>query len=60
MGLAVSYVRFGRDKEARAHAAEVMRINPNFSLETWRKTSFFKDPAHLERRLDALRKAGLK
>ncbi len=60
MGLAMCYVRFGRDKEAQAQAAEVMRINPNFSLETLRKTSLFKDPVHLERRLDAFRKAGLK
>jgi adenylate cyclase len=59
-GLVEVYVELGREEEARAHAAEVMRIDPKFSLETWSKAQFFKDPAHLERRLDAKRKAGLK
>jgi adenylate cyclase len=59
-GLVEVYVELGREEEARAHAAEVMRIDPKFSLETWSKAQLFKDPAHLERRLDAKRKAGLK
>jgi len=60
IGLAVSYMGLGREEDARAHAAEVMRTNPNFSLESWSKADFFKDPAHFERLLDTLRKAGLK
>jgi tetratricopeptide (TPR) repeat protein len=60
MGLAEVYIELGREEDARAHAAEVLRINPNFSLEVWKKSRFYKDEAHLERRLDALRKAGLK
>jgi adenylate cyclase len=43
----------GRDEEARAEAAEVLRINPNFSLEKFAK----KAGPDL---VSALRKAGLK
>jgi adenylate cyclase len=58
--LAVIYSEQGREEEARAAAAEVLRINPNFSLELGRQTWPYKDPARLERDMVALRKAGLK
>jgi len=58
--LASCYAELGREEEARAAAAEVLRINPNFSLEVWRQMIPFKDPAELERYLAGLRKAGLK
>jgi TolB-like protein/Flp pilus assembly protein TadD len=57
--LAAVYVNLGREEEARAHAAEVLRINPNFSLALIDKVTFFQDPAHLKRLKDTLRKAGL-
>jgi TolB-like protein/Tfp pilus assembly protein PilF len=60
--LAVCYVELGREDEARAEAAEVLRRNPSFSVETaWRKENQpFKDPAPiLERLYAAARKAGL-
>jgi hypothetical protein len=50
----------GRDAEAQAEAAEVLRVNPNWSLEVWRQRVPYKDPAMLERVFAALRKAGLK
>jgi tetratricopeptide (TPR) repeat protein len=59
--LAEAYMGLGQDHKARAHAEEVLKIDPNFSLADERKRLFFyRDPAHLERRIDALRKAGLK
>jgi len=58
--LAAIYSGLGREEEARAEAAEVLRINPNFSLEVWRQAVPVKDQERLERFLDALRKAGLK
>jgi adenylate cyclase len=59
--LAVIYVELGRDAEARAEVAEVVRISPNYSLEVMRQTWPYKDPAALERYyLAPLRKAGLK
>jgi TolB-like protein/class 3 adenylate cyclase/cytochrome c-type biogenesis protein CcmH/NrfG len=57
--LAEVYIQLGREEEARAHTAQVLRLYPDFSLELWKKWHFYKDPSHLERRLDALRKAGL-
>ncbi|MBW1863081.1 MAG: tetratricopeptide repeat protein, partial [Deltaproteobacteria bacterium] len=60
--LADIYAELGREEEARTHAAEVLRISPKFSLEVVRRmgsTYQYKDPAHLERRLNALRKAGI-
>jgi tetratricopeptide (TPR) repeat protein len=59
--LADTYAAFGKEEEARNHAEEVLRINPGFSLkEINRIISFgYKDPAHLERRVNALRKAGI-
>jgi hypothetical protein len=50
----------GREEEARAAAAEVMKINPKFSLEQYEKTLYFKNQADRDRTLEALRKSGLK
>ncbi len=58
--LATTYSMMGREKEARAEAAEVLRINPKFSLDYFVKTLPFKDQRALNKLIDALRKAGLK
>jgi tetratricopeptide (TPR) repeat protein len=58
--LAAVYSELSREAEARAEAAEVLRINPKFSLEIHRQRVPIKDPAVLERHFAALRKAGLK
>jgi tetratricopeptide (TPR) repeat protein len=58
--LAVVYSELGQAAEARAEAAEVLRLNPKFSLEVHRRRTPIKDPAMLERHLAALREAGLK
>jgi adenylate cyclase len=58
--LAAVYSEVGRDAEARTEAAEVLRINPKWSLEVWKQRVPYKDPAMLERVFAALRKAGLR
>jgi adenylate cyclase len=58
--LASVYSELGQAAEARAEAAEVLRLNPQFSLEVHKERAPIKDPTVLERHLDALRKAGLK
>src|SRR6266446_5822149 len=60
MWLAVLDVELRRNDEARAEAAEVLRLSPNYSLATWRQVYQYKDPALKERWLADLRKAGLK
>ncbi len=58
--LAAVYSELGKEVEARAEAAEVLRINSQFSLEVHKQRVPIKDPAVLERHLAALRKAGLR
>jgi adenylate cyclase len=58
--LAMNYVRLGRHQEAREAATEVLRGFPEYSLEWDRQFSVYKDPAHLERQHEDLRKAGIK
>jgi tetratricopeptide (TPR) repeat protein len=58
--LAAAYSRAGRDEEARIEAAEVLRINPQFSLEKFAKSVTYKKQEDVERTVSALRKAGLK
>ena len=58
--LTAVYSELGKDAEARAEAAEVLRINPKFSLEVHKERVPIKDPAMLERHIAALQKAGLK
>jgi adenylate cyclase len=57
--MAVIYVSSGREEEARAEAAEVLRINPKFSVKKYEKRATFRKKADNERFIDALRKAGL-
>ena len=58
--LAAVYSELSKEAEARAETAEVLRINPKFSLEIHKQRVPIKDPAVLERHIAALRKAGLK
>jgi adenylate cyclase len=58
--LTVAYSLHGREKEARIEAAEVLRINPKFRVDSWAKTIPFKSEAGRELTIGALRKAGLK
>jgi adenylate cyclase len=58
--LAAVYSELGKDAEARAEAAEVLRLNPKFSLEVHKERAPIKDPTALGRHIAVLRKAGLK
>jgi adenylate cyclase len=57
--LASAYAQSGQFEEARAEAAEVLRINPGFTIESWKPILAYKNPEDLEHRIDGLRKAGL-
>jgi adenylate cyclase len=61
MSLAEAYIGLGQDQKARAHGEEMLKINPNYSLADQRKSMYYyREPAHADRHIDALRKAGLK
>ena len=57
--MAAIYVFSGRDEEARVEAAEVLRINPKFSLDKFAKRASYKKKADNELMIGAWRKAGL-
>ncbi len=60
IALVVAYTSLGRESDARAEVAEVLRIDPKFSLEYAAKTWPYKNEADRNLVLNALRKAGLK
>lgn len=61
VGLAAAYSLAGRMEDVHAQAAEVLRINPEFSLEDIAKNGYYNFlKANKERFINALRKAGLK
>ena len=56
-----AYSMAGRMEDARAQAAEVLRINPKITLEDIAKNGYYSfQKADKERFINALRKAGLK
>ena len=57
--LAATYIMAGREEEARAEAEEIMRIDPQFSLERFAR-SFPYRQALVKELVQAWRKAGLK
>ncbi|MBI4766447.1 MAG: adenylate/guanylate cyclase domain-containing protein [Deltaproteobacteria bacterium] len=62
IGLCSIYALMGREKEAQAEAAEVLRMNPKFSLDNYSKAVAYNypDQSTLDNFIDSLRKAGLK
>ena len=61
ISLASTYSMMGCEKEARAEAAEILRINPKFSVDYYAKAlAAYKDQKVANNIIDALRKAGLK
>ena len=58
--LASAYMDAGREEEAHAEAAEILRIDPKFSLENFAKATPRKNQVEMARMVELLRKAGLK
>jgi adenylate cyclase len=59
--LVVDYIELGREPQARAEAAEILRINPNFSVEKFMSRNMVnQDETYRERVRTDLHKAGLK
>ena len=59
LGLCAVYAELGREIEAKTHVQEILKINPNFSVEEAKKVHRWRDPEYSERWLSSLRKAGI-
>jgi len=59
IGMAVTYVKLGREEDARAEAKEVIRIHPKFSLAHFAKSIHGKDQSSVDDYIECLRKVGL-
>jgi adenylate cyclase len=60
LGLTAALIRAGKEDEARAEAAKVLRIDPKFSVESFARRLPYKDQKIIDDFVSALRKAGLK
>ncbi|TET88400.1 MAG: tetratricopeptide repeat protein [Desulfobacteraceae bacterium] len=60
MHMTMIYSLAGLDEEARTQAKELLRINPKFSVEHWKKRLTYKNENDKEQMINALLKAGLK
>jgi tetratricopeptide (TPR) repeat protein len=60
LSLAAACILAGREEEARAAAAELLKINPTFSVERFAEIFPNADMSQIGRMIGALRKAGLK
>jgi adenylate cyclase len=58
-GLAAACAQLGRHEEARKEAAEVLRIYPGFTIESWKRTVPWRAPKDAEHFIDGLLKAGV-
>jgi adenylate cyclase len=57
--LAGACAQSGQLEEAREEAAEVLRINPGFTIERYKRLVVYKNPEDAEHLIDGLRRAGL-
>ena len=57
--LAACYGHLGRIEEGRQALDELLRIDPDFSIERRRQVLPFRNPADFERRIEGMRKSGL-
>jgi len=57
--LAVAYSTLNRMDEARGSASEILKKNPNFTVENWAKGLPYKKQADIDLLMTGLRKAGL-
>ena len=57
--LASACAQSGQLQEARDEAAEVLRINPAFTIESWKRLAVFKNLKDADHLIDGIRKTGL-
>ena len=57
--LAANYAHLGMLDEAKSHAAEVLKLHPQFTIASWAQRPPYKNPDILRYYMDGLRRAGL-
>ena len=60
IGLVDVYMHLDRKEKAQTFVSEILRVFPDFNLDEFSSIYAYKNPAHMERILVNLRKAGLK
>ncbi len=60
VGLTTTYSMMGLEREARSEAAEVLKLNPKFSVDSAAKKLMYKEQSENDKIVNAWRKAGLK
>jgi hypothetical protein len=58
--LAILYIELGQEQKARAAAAEVLQLSPDFSVEVWGQRNPDRNKAQIKGDMAALSKAGLR
>ena len=59
MGMAACYSMLEQNEKAHETVSEILRIDPNYSIEFMAKYFPYKQKIDLENLLEAMRKAGL-
>lgn len=57
--LAGIHATLGNEEKANEYAAELLKLKPKFTVQSWAKRLIYKNTEDLERELNMLRKAGL-
>lgn len=57
--LAIAYMRLGRDAEAQAAVAKMLKSAPTATIQSWRQAWNFRDNAILDQASADLARAGL-
>ncbi|EJC80823.1 putative integral membrane protein [Rhizobium leguminosarum bv. trifolii WSM2297] len=57
--LAIAYMRLGREADARAAVEKMLKSAPTATIQSWRQTWNFRDPAILDQAAADLARAGL-
>jgi adenylate cyclase len=57
--LVIAYQQSGQPKDARRAAERLLTIRRDFTIASWAKTQFHRDPAQLAVEIEALRAAGV-
>jgi len=59
LNLATTYAMLDQDEQAWVHVAELLNVDPNYTVKRFSKTVVYKNQVDTDRIINAIRKAGL-